>query len=135
MGDPTMMTSSLPPSRPSRWTARLMPTLQALPHDLRCQVLRQRSRRRLRGDEDRRGHDWRRPPEGPDGVKVNISWQVFSHQSIENRITRKKPHSEEFPSDDPATWYCHPLTCVEAHIHSVKNHHRHHQSEILHWDQ
>merc|ERR1712212_1079365 len=46
--------------------------LQALPHDLRCQVLRQRSRRRLRGDEDWRGHDRRCPPEGPDGVKVNI---------------------------------------------------------------
>merc|ERR1712210_433056 len=28
-----------------------------------------------------------------------------------------------------------PSLCVETHIHSVKNHHRHHQSEILHWDQ
>merc|ERR1719341_2081384 len=78
------------------------------------------------------GHDRRRPPEGPDGVKVNIS-QVFSHQSIANRIIRK-PHKEEFPSHDPATWFTPPL-CVETHIHSVKNHHRHHQSEILHWDQ
>merc|ERR1719507_266621 len=28
-----------------------------------------------------------------------------------------------------------PSLCVGTHIHSVKNHHRHHQSEILHWDQ
>merc|ERR1712158_213186 len=49
------------------------------------------------------------------GVKVNISWQVFSHQSIANRIIRKKPHVEEFPSDDPATWYCHPLLCGNSH--------------------
>merc|ERR1712004_808488 len=27
------------------------------------------------------------------------------------------------------------IPSVETHIHSVKNHHRHHQSEILHWDQ
>merc|ERR550539_1325021 len=70
---------------------------------------------------NRRGHDRRRPPEGPDGVKVNIS-QVFSHQSIANRIIRK-PHKEESPSHDPATWFTPPL-CVETHIHSVKNHHR-----------
>merc|ERR1712004_525601 len=100
--DPTMMTSSLPPSRPSRWTARLMPTPSALPHDLRCQVLRQRSRRRLRGDEDRRGHDRRRSPEGLDGVKVNIFGCLLikaSRTELPGRhIRKRKP-----PTHDPAT--------------------------------
>merc|ERR1711994_29003 len=69
--------------------------LQALPHDLRCQVLRQRSRRRLRGDEDRRGHDRRRPPEGPDGVKVNIFGCLLikaSRTELPGRHKRKKNH-------------------------------------------
>merc|ERR1711963_1344809 len=119
--DPTMMTSSLPPSRPSRWTARLCRRLQALPHDLRCQVLRQRSRRRLRGDEDRRGHD---------RVKVNIFGCLLikaSRTELPGRHIRKKNHQLI-----SCYWTC---PSVETHIHSVKNHHRHHQSEILHWDQ
>merc|ERR1711973_53905 len=76
--------------------------LQALPHDLRCQVLRQRSRRRLRGDEDRRGYDRRRPPEGPDGVKVNIFGCLLikaSRTELPGRhIRKRKP-----PTHDPAT--------------------------------
>merc|ERR550539_923117 len=61
---------------------------------------------------NRRGHDRRRPPEGPDGVKVNIS-QVFSHQSIANRIIRK-PHKEESPPHDPATGFTLSL-CGDSH--------------------
>merc|ERR550519_2093461 len=46
------------------------------------------------------------------GVKLNIS-QVFSHQSIANRIIRK-PHKEESPSHDPATWFTLSL-CGDSH--------------------
>merc|ERR1711971_396112 len=106
--------------------------LQALPHDLRCQVLRQRSRRRLRGDEDWRGHDRRRPPEGPDGVKVNI-FRCFLIKA--SRTELSGTHTKKAPLHLMILLLGSTPRRVETHIHSVKNHHRHHQSEILHWDQ
>merc|ERR1711936_1271008 len=92
--------------------------LQALPHDLRCQVLRQRSRRRL--------------PEGPDGVKVNI-FRCFLIKASRTELSGT-PTKKALLHLMILLLGSTPL-CVETHIHSVKNHHRHHQSEILHWDQ
>merc|ERR1712212_815727 len=87
--------------------------LQALPHDLRCQVLRQRSRRRLRGDEDCRGHDRRCPPEGPDGVKVNILRCFLikaSRTELSGTHTKKNLHLLK-----SSCYLVHPPLCGDSH--------------------